>query len=233
MATPSVAIATAQRTAAIQRNMVAFDFASAVGFQFAAGSAAPLLLFSATSGTPSTGARHAPGPFPLSLVDRVSYAGGMSSDSDDALTWDGDDGAAPADPALPRGWKAVGKGSAEVTEEASTADAGAQPHPSDDEPTGLSTAMLLLLGIVGGVYLLYAVGWAVGGLRLNPLANLIVDDSMFLPWYVLAIAAPAIWLLMTWVLTRGKAAWIRVSVLLLGAVLLVPWPFVTVGVIGS
>jgi hypothetical protein len=93
--------------------------------------------------------------------------------------------------------------------------------------------MLLLLGVIGGVYLLYAVGWAIGGLRLKPLANLIVDDAMFLPWFVLAIAAPAIWFLTTWVLTRGRASWIRVGVLLLGVVLLVPWPFVTVGVIGS
>jgi len=36
-----------------------------------------------------------------------------------------------------------------------------------------------------------------------------------------------------WVLTRAKAAWIRIGLLLLGVVLLVPWPFVTVGVIGS
>ena len=56
---------------------------------------------------------------------------------------------------------------------------------------------------------------------------------MFLPWFVLAIAAPALWFLASWVLTRGRAAWIRVAVLLAGVVLLVPWPFVTVGVIGS
>jgi len=127
----------------------------------------------------------------------------------------------------------VGRGSEDVEETAGEADAGAQPAEVEDEPAGLSTTMLLLLGIVGGVYLLYAVGWAIGGMRLKPLANLIVDDSMFLPWYVLAIAAPAIWFLTTLVLTRGKAAWIRVGVLLLGVVLLVPWPFVTVGVIGS
>lgn len=159
----------------------------------------------------------------------------MSSDSDEALTWDGDDGAPTPPkangPALPRGWNAVGKGSADVEHEP-TSDAVAAPV-DDDEPAGLSTAMLLLLGVVGGVYLLYAVGWAVGGLRLKPLANLIVSDAMFLPWYVLAIAAPAIWFAAAWLLTRGKASWIRVCVLLLGVVLLVPWPFVTVGVIGS
>ncbi len=166
-------------------------------------------------------------------MDAVFYAGGMSSDSDDPLTWDGDDDASttpPSSTALPQGWKAVGKGSEEGEREA---EAAAQGELVDDEPAGLSTTMLLLLGVIGGVYLLCSVGWAIGGLRLKPLANLIVDDSMFLPWFVLAIAAPAIWFLTTWVLTRGRAAWIRISVLLLGVVLLVPWPFVTVGVIGS
>jgi hypothetical protein len=104
---------------------------------------------------------------------------------------------------------------------------------SDDEPSGLSTPMLLLAGVIGGVYLLYTVGWVVGGLRLQPLASFLVADAMFLPWFVLAIAAPALWFLATWVLTRGRAAWIRAAVLFAGVVLLVPWPFVTVGVIGS
>lgn len=167
----------------------------------------------------------------------------MTSDSDDALSWDGDDGdsptptapspaerksVAPADATLPEGWNAVGKGSGAVGRPV--------PEESDDaddiETPGLSTAMLLILGVVGGIYLLYSVGWVVGGLRLKPLANFFVIDAMFLPWFVLAVAAPLLWFLASWVLTRGKAGWIRISALLLGVVLLVPWPFVTVGAIG-
>jgi len=184
---------------------------------------------------------------PPSIVDAVSYAGEMTSDSDDALSWDGDESGAPtapvakepahrrsdptrahterptADPALPEGWNAVGKGSAAV---------GRLDSDAEEEQQPLSTAMLLILGIVGGVYLLYSVGWVVGGLRLKPLANFFVADAMFLPWFVLAVAAPLLWFLASWVLTRGRAGWIRVSALLLGVVLLVPWPFVTVGAIG-
>lgn len=165
----------------------------------------------------------------------------MSSDSDDALSWDGDDDAPTAPPAppkakdaaLPAGWKAVGKGSSDVEETADDADAVAHPADLDDEPAGLSTGMLLLLGVVGGVYLLYSIGWVIGGLRLRPLASFLVADAMFLPWFVLAVAAPALWFLASWVLTRGRASWIRIGVLLLGVILLVPWPFVTVGVIGA
>lgn len=158
----------------------------------------------------------------------MSYSGEMTSDSEDALSWDGDeDGTRPA-PALPTGWNAVGKGSDDVGHIRSD---GTVVAP--DQPPALSNALLLVLGVVGGVYLLYTIGWVIGGLRLKPLANLIVTDAMYIPWFVLAVAAPLLWFLASWLLTRGKAAWIRISVLLLGVVLLVPWPFVTVGVIGS
>lgn len=163
-------------------------------------------------------------------MDGVSYAGGMSSDSDDALSWEGDDAMRSKDPALPRGWNAVGKGSRRVGR---VEDDGTVTAAEQDEPGGLSTAMLLVIGVVGGVYLLYTIGWIIGGLRLRPLASFLVDDAMFLPWFALAIAAPALWFLASWVLTRTRATWIRIAALIGGMVLLVPWPFVTVGVIGS
>ncbi|WP_407358305.1 hypothetical protein LTA6_003387 [Microbacterium sp. LTA6] len=150
------------------------------------------------------------------------------SDSDDALGWAGDEQSPKSDPSLPRGWNAVGKGSAKV----GRIEADGTVTPAD-APAPMSTAMLVTLGIVGGIYLLYTVGWVIGGLRLKPLTALIVADAMFVPWFVLAIAAPALWFLTSWILTRGRATWIRLLVLLVGVVLLVPWPFVTVGVIGS
>lgn len=163
-------------------------------------------------------------------MESVSYAGDMTSDSDDALNWDGDEAVPPQDRALPQGWNAVGKGTDDV---GTIEDDGTIMPAQADEPAGLSTPMLLLVGIVGGVYLLYTIGWIVGGLRLQPLASFLVADVMFLPWFFLAVAAPALWFLASWVLTQGRAAWIRAAVLLAGVVLLVPWPFVTVGVIGS
>ena len=76
----------------------------------------------------------------------------------------------------------------------------------------------MVLGVVGGIYLLYSIGWVVGGLRLKPLANLIVADAMYVPWFVLAVAyggaeAPPPW----WIPAVGLAllaglfvlAWIR------------------------
>lgn len=179
---------------------------------------------------------------PPSIVERVSYAGDMTPDSDDdALTWDGDDAARPMRPVRKDATQTSGPESAPRSAPEPTRATESRESDEDavvdgslvEERPPLSTAMLLTLGVVGGVYLLYSIGWVVGGLRLKPLANFFVADAMFLPWFVLAVAAPALWFLASWVLTRGRAAWIRVGLLLLGVVLLVPWPFVTVGAIGS
>jgi len=160
----------------------------------------------------------------------------MTSDGEDALSWEGDDRPDPAPrPALPHGWNAVGRGSENVARGSGNLapvehdDAVAE---SEGPATTQSSVMLLLVGVFAGVYLLYTVGWVIGGLNMKPLANLIVADAMYMPWFVLAVAAPALWLLAAWVLTRGRAAWIRVLLLFGGAVLLVPWPFVMVGVSG-
>ncbi|MFS0852289.1 hypothetical protein [Microbacterium sp. 179-I 3D4 NHS] len=156
----------------------------------------------------------------------------MTPDPDDALSWEGDEHASPRDLGPRR--------REEDPRRARVGDAPRTPSgivgsdaEADAARTPLSTAMLLITGVIGGVYLLYSIGWIVGGLRLQPLASFLVADAMFVPWFALAVAAPALWFLAGWVLTRGRASWIRVAVLLAGVVLLVPWPFVTVGVVGS
>lgn len=160
----------------------------------------------------------------------------MTSDADDALSWEGDEdrppekspGAAADAPALARGWRAVGKDSETVGR--SEAD-GTITAP--DEPKPLSTPMLLLVGIVGGVYLLYTVGWIIGGLNLQMSALFLVSAVMYQVGVWAAVLAPALWFAAVWVLTRRTAAWVRVLGLLAGAVLLVPWPFVMTGAVGA
>ncbi|MGF3055571.1 hypothetical protein [Microbacterium sp. YY-01] len=165
----------------------------------------------------------------------------MSSDSnDDALQWEGDEEAAPS---LPTGWRAVGKGSERVEHEtdvepavvtAQHPDAGDHDTVVDDsEPAPpISTAGLVGLGVVSGVYLLFAVGWLIGGVRLRAVAQLIVNDAMFTPWLWLAVAAPFLWFAAAWLLTRRQRWWVRALALVAGIVVMVPWPFVMVGAIG-
>ena len=186
----------------------------------------------------------------------------MTSDPDDALRWEGDepvtdapakaadvpakgaDADADGAPSLPAGWTAVGRGSEKVRIADADADAadGATVAPSvsdgspadgADERPGLGNVSLISLGVIGGIYLLYAVGWAVGGSNLRPSAKFLVTDAMYLPWMWLVILAPFLWFVAVWVLTRGRATWIRIVGLVAGVVLLIPWPFVMTGVLGS
>lgn len=159
---------------------------------------------------------------------------------DDALSWDGDDdptlvsGAskAPSDPpasepALPEGFTAVGKGSTGVgrLEADGTITPAAAPEP-------LGNAMLITLGVLGGAYLLFTIGWVVGGLRLQEVAFFLVTPAAYVPAFWLAVLAPAIWFTTTLLLTRRSAGWLRLSWLVAGAVLFVPWPFIMMGAVG-
>jgi hypothetical protein len=178
---------------------------------------------------------------------------------DDALTWDGDDDptldlgtpgdaapvaeaeSLPAGPTaptaeLPKGYTAVGRGSdavaaADGTDAASiSSDSPArEDEPAEREPMG--NASLITIGVLGGVYALFAIGWIIGGLRLQ--ARLLLDDPMFTVSLWLAVAAPVLWFATVYLLTRGSRPWVRFVWLAAGAILLVPWPFVLLGSVAS
>lgn len=164
---------------------------------------------------------------------------------DDALTWDGDDdptldvgAAAPAEsPILPSGWNAVGKGSEAVdpaAEETEAPDAGRDGSPAKTaarQPMG--NALLITIGVVGGIFLLYTIGWIVGGLRLEGTAQFLVSPLAYQFGFWLAVAAPAVWFATVFLLTRGARAWVRIVWLLAGVALLVPWPFIMTGAVGQ
>lgn len=161
----------------------------------------------------------------------------MTSDADDALSWDGDEedqptrrraDAAEQAPALPEGWRAVGKDSDTVGRLAEDGTV-IESH----EPPPLSTSMLVLLGVVGGVYLLYTIGWIIGGMNLQISALFLVSGVMYQVGVWAAVLAPALWFAAVWVLTRRSASWVRVLGLLAGVAVLVPWPFVMTGAVGA
>ena len=56
---------------------------------------------------------------------------------------------------------------------------------------------------------------------------------MFQGSFWLAVLAPALWFGTVFLLTRRSAGWVRVVWLVAGAILLVPWPFITVGAVGQ
>lgn len=168
------------------------------------------------------------------VAERPRYAGIVTRPSDDdALSWAGDD-----DPTLVPGTDArvrpTADGDASAAGEHPAGESATAVQPEDevahaDASAPLSNAALILLGVFGGVYLLYTIGWLVGGLRLQTVAVFLVAPTVSIPALVLAVAAPFVWFVATYLLTRGRAAWLRLVWLAAGAVLLVPWPFAMLG----
>ncbi|QLD13121.1 DNA polymerase III subunit gamma/tau [Microbacterium oleivorans] len=173
----------------------------------------------------------------------------MTQRDDDALSWAGDDDPTlvavpgperdtsrptPSEPPVAHG-RRVSDDLASSSGAESAALLGAENAASADEagavdgPRAMSSAALVSLGVLGGVYLLYTIGWIVGGLRLNEISGFIVAPSASVPAVVVAILAPAIWFVVVLTLTRARPAWQRFAWLVAGAVLLVPWPFAMLG----
>lgn len=175
----------------------------------------------------------------------AGYCGGVTDQrDDDALSWGGDDDptldvgaprhAAQKPPTgLPDGYTAVGRGSERLTPDATPAHDDADGGAPHGVGLQVSNAALVAYGIVGGIYLLFTIGWVVGGLRLQTVAPaLLVSPAAYVPFFWLAVLAPAIWFGATMLLTRTSAVWLRFVWLVAGIVLLVPWPFIMIGAVG-
>lgn len=184
----------------------------------------------------------------------------MTPDDDDALTWAGDEDAAPARPASPvRPRRPVGSvggdgsgdgdgfgvgdgfgdrdsrfsdGGDDGGDGADVSDGGASAAPvtgapMTEAPAGQTGPVeLVLLGLLAGVFALYTVRWA---LAIGPLLAAFrpadpFGASLFALGLVLASAAPALWFASSFWFTRSRPRRQRMVALVIGAVLLVPWP---------
>lgn len=159
---------------------------------------------------------------------------------DDALSWDGDDSLEARRP-VPRRERqspppaasstvpsdTAADGASDVAAAASTAESDAAE--SDTEPEGIGTVALVLLGILGGVYLLYTIGWILGGVGMQTKALFMLPAPLYQASMWLAALAPALWFTAALLMTRHSKDWVRVVALVVGALLLVPWPFVVAG----
>lgn len=154
---------------------------------------------------------------------------------DDALSWAGDDDPTlsttptAAEGSLAPGWSTVGEPGT-VIESHEQGSAGEQTgneasENSNPDAAAASSAALIVLGVLGGVYLLYTIGWAISASRIiNPAPDL-VGAFMFSAGLWLAAAAPVLWFALTLWLTRAASRW-RYVWLLLGVLVLAPLPFI-------
>lgn len=152
---------------------------------------------------------------------------------DDALRWEGDD-----DPTLAPGWKRVGNATPRTdasVEDPSTVDAtqadatvdataDATGEATSSEPRQTGSVELLVLGVLAGVYLLYTVGWLLTVVRTSAPGTSIVADAMYAVGLWLAVLAPALWFGLVYAVVSRPV--LRLIWLIVGAVVLVPLPFV-------
>lgn len=149
---------------------------------------------------------------------------------DDALSWAGDDdptlSTAPAKPgdALAPGWTVVGE-PGQLNDTTAEAVGDDSDLDATTDAAAASSTALIVLGILGGVYLLYTVGWAIAAGRVVNPAPDAVGAFMFSLGLWLAAAAPALWFTLSLWLTRSTSR-LRYVWLLLGVVVLIPLPFV-------
>lgn len=152
----------------------------------------------------------------------------MSTDDDEALSWAGDE--VPA--AGVRRPESLGASTSAVRGSAESDPAGPGSGVLEDRASARASetgsVALVLLGLFGGVHLLYAVGWvlAIGPLQaaFRPVDAL--GTAMFSLGLVAAAASPIVWFVSVFWFTRSRPSWQRIAGLVVGAVLLVPWPFV-------
>lgn len=138
---------------------------------------------------------------------------------DEALIWAGD-----SDPTLT---PHVGTDSPGTRGSVPAAPAVAEAStPGEESENQVAASVALVgMGILAGIYLLYAAGWFIGVSRVgNPLTDP-VGKFMFSLGAWTAVASPLIWFGAAFQLTRHRPR-TRVVVLLLGVVLLAPLPFI-------
>ncbi len=107
-------------------------------------------------------------------------------------------------------------------------DADSDVDSDADSAAPLGNVGLVGIGMVAATFLLFALGWLLAGLRLRGL-GLPIPDVTVIALTAGAVLAPLVWFVAVLVFTRAWRTWQRFLLLILGIVLLVPWPFLSVG----
>ncbi|MEN2740662.1 DNA polymerase III subunit gamma/tau [Microbacterium sp. X-17] len=162
---------------------------------------------------------------------------------DDALSWEGDDDRTYVSRRKPDARPAATPPAAEAAKaepkpEPAVAAAGGDAHwalgetPEEQHPP-VGNVALVAFGVLGGVYALLTIGWIVGALRLQGYALFFIAPVAYQVSMWLAVLAPAAWFTAVALLTRSARIWVRFLLLVAGALLLLPWPFIMVGAVGA
>ena len=94
----------------------------------------------------------------------------------------------------------------------------------DARADAANPVLLVVMGILAGVYLLYAIGWGVHAFTTPARAVGIFPVIMYQLGEFFSIASPFLWAAAVWLLTK-KPGW-RLLWLFVGVLVLAPWPLV-------
>ena len=136
------------------------------------------------------------------------------NENDEALTWAGGRDPSHYETPEPKAPKPAKKVPAPPVED------------EEEPPPSMSAPVLVSLGILGGIYLLYTVGWIISLQKFYYLSTSALDQIAFQTQQYLAIIAPVVWFGSVLYLTRHRKPVVRLIWLVIGAVVLVPWSFV-------
>ncbi|MEP6479710.1 MAG: hypothetical protein ABJB03_09985 [Rhodoglobus sp.] len=144
----------------------------------------------------------------------------MTADPDeDALAWAGD-----SDPSHVEGQTATAKKKPTGVGKVRTVEVQEEPKPAT------SSFALVTYGILAGAYLIYTLGWVIGIQKNSPtLADPFANFMYHLGEY-LAIGSAAVWFAAVFLLTRDRKLVVRLLWLVLGLLVVIPWPFLLGGV---
>jgi hypothetical protein len=93
-----------------------------------------------------------------------------------------------------------------------------------DAPAG--SGALVGMGVFGGIYLLYTVAWLISGSTFSVAVGTTTATVFLELLRVLAIMAPALWFAATVWLASARSTRTRFIWLVIGVIVLVPWPFI-------
>jgi hypothetical protein len=99
------------------------------------------------------------------------------------------------------------------------------PEEEEEARGGLSSGQGILMGVLGGFYLLFSAAWIVTALRNPVQISDPLGSFMFVTGLWMAAFAPAAWFSATLVLGRHRSFLWRFAILALGAVVVIPWPY--------
>lgn len=131
----------------------------------------------------------------------------MKPDDDEALSWAGD------------------RDSTHVESYAGEADVVVVELPPEDAAPRTSSLLLIVYGVLAGVYLLYTLGWITSVVRSTLPVYDLLSGIMYQFGQFLAIASPALWLTAAVLLTRDRKPVVRLLWVVLGLLVVAPWPF--------